>query len=99
MGTLTFAGTVSLAAAADAAGFLDSHVGAWPAVVNERGAEVVCQASSEVAMEWLLWNQGGEMLVGGRTCHLVQEKFIVIVRVLRVLRVPGATVGRWATSL
>lgn len=73
MGTLTFTGTLSLAAAADVAGFLDSHLGAWPLVVNEGGAEVVCEADSEVAMEWLLWNQGGEMLVGGRLVALYKR--------------------------
>lgn len=65
MGSLNFTGAVSLSVAADVAGFLDSHSGAWPAVVNAAGAEVVCEVDSEVAMEWLLWNQGGELLVSG----------------------------------
>lgn len=63
-GTLTFSGAgVSFGATADGVGFLKDNPGAWPVVVNEEGAEVVIEAGSEVALEWLLWNQGGQVSV------------------------------------
>lgn len=66
MGALSFTGVVSLGAAADEAGFLDDNAGAWPVVVNGEGAEVVIEADAELALEWLLWNKGGHVLVSTR---------------------------------
>ncbi|CAN0376988.1 unnamed protein product, partial [Ectocarpus sp. 12 AP-2014] len=63
MGTLTFSGAILLEAAEDGEGFLADNAGAWPAVVNEEGAEVVFEAGSEVDLEWLLWNEGGSVVV------------------------------------
>ncbi|CAN0486179.1 unnamed protein product, partial [Ectocarpus sp. 12 AP-2014] len=62
-GTLTFSGAILLEAAEDGEGFLADDAGAWPAVVNEEGAEVVFEAGSEVDLEWLLWNEGGSVVV------------------------------------
>lgn len=64
-GTLTFSGAILLEAAEDGEGFLADNAGAWPAVVNEEGAEVVFEAGSEVDLEWLLWNEGGSVVVRG----------------------------------
>ncbi|CBJ49166.1 hypothetical protein Esi_0207_0025 [Ectocarpus siliculosus] len=64
-GTLTFSGTILLEAAEDGEGFLADNAGAWPAVVNEEGGEVVFEAGSEVDLEWLLWNEGGSVVVEG----------------------------------
>lgn len=64
MGALSFTGTVSLEAAADSAGFVeDGAGGAWPTVVHEEGGVLEVEAGSEVAMDWLLWNEGGQVLV------------------------------------
>lgn len=66
MGELTFSSTaVSLWAAEDEAGFLANIVGPWPTVINEEGAQVVVGADSGVALEWLLWNEGGSLVVRG----------------------------------
>lgn len=64
-GTLTFSGAILLEAAEDGEGFLADNAGAWPAVVNEEGAEVVFEAGSAVDLEWLLWNEGGSVVVRG----------------------------------
>lgn len=75
MGALTFGGTVSLRAAADEAGFFPENAGAWPAVVNEGGAQVLVEGGSGVALEWLFQNEGGSMVVrerGGGIIFLVE---------------------------
>lgn len=64
MGGLTFSGAaVSLRAAEDEAGFLADNAGPWPTLVNEEGAQVVVGADSGVVLEWLLWNEGGNVVV------------------------------------
>lgn len=65
-GELTFSGTaVSLRAVEDEAGFVANNVGPWPAIVNEEGAQLVVEGGSGVALEWLLWNEGGSVVVRG----------------------------------
>lgn len=66
MGELTFSGTaVSLTTAEDEAGFLAANTGPWPALVNEEDAQVAVGENSGVALEWLLWNEGGSVVVRG----------------------------------
>lgn len=70
-GTLTFTGSVSLAATEDVDGFVanttvDGTGVLWPLLLNDEGGELIVEESAEVALEWLLWNQGGDISVGSR---------------------------------
>ena len=77
MGDLEFSGTaVSLWAAEDEVGFLADTAGPWPAMVNEEGAQVVVGADSGVGLEWLLWNEGGSLVVRGEL-WVRQKPFVV----------------------
>ncbi|CAM9742517.1 unnamed protein product, partial [Scytosiphon promiscuus] len=64
MGTLFFS-TAILRATHDSAGVLEDNAGAWPILINKEGAEILFAAGSEVDLEWLLWNEGGSMVVEG----------------------------------
>ena len=64
MGELTFSGAaVSLRAAEDEAGFIADNTGPWPTLVNGEGAQIVVEAATAVGLEWLLWNEGGSVVV------------------------------------
>lgn len=77
MGELTFGGTaLSLRAAEDEAGFFADNAGPWPTIVNEEGAQVVVEDNSGVALEWLLWNEGGSVVVR----NWVDYKVLVAIR-------------------
>ncbi|CAM9787351.1 unnamed protein product, partial [Hapterophycus canaliculatus] len=64
MGALSFS-AASLIATHDSSGILEGNAGAWPTIFNGDGAEMVFAAGSEVHLEWLLWNEGGSMVVEG----------------------------------
>lgn len=67
MGDLTFSGTaVSLKAAEDEVGFFVDNSGPWPTLVNEEGAQVVVEGGAGIVLEWLLWNEGGSVVVRRR---------------------------------
>lgn len=79
-GTLTFTGSVSMVATEDTDGFVastavDGMDVIWPVLLNDEGGELIVDDGAEVALEWLLWNQGGDILVGscGRFCRRVQR--------------------------
>lgn len=66
-GTLTFSGTVvTFEAASDEEGFVEDTARAWPVVLNDLGGEIVIESGARVLLEWLLWNEGGDVLVSMR---------------------------------
>lgn len=88
-GTLTFSGTVSFETASDGEGFLEDNARAWPAVLNEVGGEIMVESGTTVLLEWLLWNEGGDVLVSMKGCvaFLVRSHW-VLARMLYVTAVP-----------